>query len=146
MLRGVEADLFPTLRKLNMSFYAFSPLAGGLLAKPIDEVIKPKSGTRFDMMPAFGQIYLNDTNIAALRKLQDVCDGSGIGLMEATMRWFMHHAPLEKEDGVILGSSTTEQIETTLSACEKGRLPDQVATGFEDLWGAIKARKLPYHV
>lgn len=29
--RGVEAELFPALRKLGMAFYAFNPLAGGFL-------------------------------------------------------------------------------------------------------------------
>lgn len=29
--RAVEAELFPCLRALNISFYAYNPLAGGLL-------------------------------------------------------------------------------------------------------------------
>ncbi|KEF57848.1 uncharacterized protein A1O9_05769 [Exophiala aquamarina CBS 119918] len=36
--RGPEKTLFPLLRKLDMSFYAFSPLAGGLLAKPLSDI------------------------------------------------------------------------------------------------------------
>ncbi|KAJ9659129.1 hypothetical protein H2198_003271 [Neophaeococcomyces mojaviensis] len=143
--RNAEKGLFPTLRQLNMSFYAYSPLAGGLLAKPIDEMIKPKPGTRFDLMPVFGQIYLNATNIAALKKIHDICDKNGVSSTEATMRWFMHHAPLAKEDGIILGASTEAQVEATLSACEKGPLPTEVAEGFERLWDEIREQGLPYH-
>lgn len=144
--RSVEEGLFPTLRKLNMSFYAYSPLGGGLFAKPLNDVLNPKPGTRFDMMPIFGQIYLSETNKAALKKLQDVCDEKQISLMEGTMRWFMHHAPLEKDDGVILGASTVEQIDATLTACEKEALPKEIADAFEELWTTVKKRALPYHV
>ena len=35
--RHFETDLFPTLRKLGMVFYAYSPLAGGFLTKTVED-------------------------------------------------------------------------------------------------------------
>lgn len=51
--RHIEKDLFPLLRKLNMSFYAYSPIAGGFLVKApgVDE------GTRFGPNARTGTMY-----------------------------------------------------------------------------------------
>jgi len=132
--RNAETGLFPTLRKLKISWYAWGPLAGGLLAKPIDQLLKPKEGTRFHEMPVFGDMYLKESNIAALKKMNETCRQADMSMMEATMRWFMHHAPLTSEDGLILGASSKEQVDATLTACEKGPLPETVVQGWEELW------------
>lgn len=70
--RAAVEGLFPTLRKLGIVFYAYSPLASGLLAKPVDEILRPKDGTRFKEMPVFGQIYLSESNLEEWRKLTRV--------------------------------------------------------------------------
>lgn len=51
-----------------MDFYAFDPLAGGLLAKPVSELLTPKTGTRFDEMKVFGNIYLTPNMLGARTK------------------------------------------------------------------------------
>ena len=134
LYRAPEEWLFPLLRKLNMVFYAFSPLAGGLLAKPIDDILKPEEGTRFREMPIFGDIYLKDANINALQKMNSICEREGVSMMEATMRWFMHHTPLTSEDALIIGASRKEQIDATLTACEKGPLPKAMVDGWNEVW------------
>jgi aflatoxin B1 aldehyde reductase len=131
--RNCEDGLLPLLKQLNMTFYAYSPLAGGLLAKPLDKILNPEKGSRFNSMKIFGDIYLNEKNIAALKKVQSVCDGEGVALMEATMRWFMHHSPLGKEDAVILGASDDSQIEKSLSACKLGPLSQALLVAIEEL-------------
>lgn len=137
MHRSAEDALFPLLRKLNIAWYAWGPLAGGLLAKPIDDLLKPKEGTRYHEMPVFATMYLKEENIPALKKMNETCEQAGMSMMEATMRWFMHHAPLTSEDGVILGASSKEQVDATLSVCEKGALPEGVAKGWDELWKHI---------
>jgi aflatoxin B1 aldehyde reductase len=36
--RRQETELFPTLRKLGIAFYAYSPLAGGFLTKTVEQI------------------------------------------------------------------------------------------------------------
>lgn len=144
LFRKSADTLLPLLRKLDMRFYAYSPLAGGLLAKPIDEILKPLKGTRYHEMPVFGNMFLNETIIEGLRKLTELCDSHNVSVMEATIRWFRHHSPLGDEDGFILGASRTTQIESSLAACEKGPLPSDVSKGFEDMWEAIKHKTPGY--
>ena len=143
--RGAEATLFPLLRKLGMSFYAFSPLAGGLLAKPLQEVVRPKEGTRFEAMKVFGDIYLTEEIKGALERVQRVCDEMGVGLMEATLRWFMHHAGLRDGDAVILGASTEKQIEGSLKATEGGKLTEELVQAWRELGESLKGKLPGYH-
>ena len=142
--RRAADTLMPLLRKLNMVFYAYSPLAGGLLVKPVEDILKPMKGSRFDKMPVFGDLFLNETMIGELRKLTGVCKAKDISIMEATLRWFKHHSPLAEDDGVILGASRTQQVEASLSATEKGPLPEDVAKKFEDMWQAVKEKAPAY--
>lgn len=136
--RKAAETLFPTLRKLDMVFYAFSPLAGGMLAKPIEKIVKPEKNSRFEAMPQFGNLFLHDVIIEELRKLTERCEDHGVSVMEATLRWFMHHSPLGDEDGFILGASSKSQIEASLSACGQGPLPADIAREFETMWEAIR--------
>ncbi|TVY38315.1 Oxidoreductase [Lachnellula subtilissima] len=142
--RSAEVSLLPLLRKLNMNFYAFSPLAGGMLAKKIDDVMKPAPGTRFDAMKVFGDMYLKNPTLDVLAVLKSSFNEEGITVMEGTMRWLLHHSPLGEQDGVILGASNTGQIDASLTACGKGPLDERLAKVFEDLWAAI--RDEPSHV
>lgn len=147
--RGPEPELFPLLKKLGMNFYAFSPLGGGLLAKPIKELVNPEKGTRFADMKVFGDIYLTEEIMGGLEKVQRVCDEEKVPLVEATMRWFKWHSVLAEGEwgegnGVIVGASSEKQLEGSLGAWEKGKLSSVLVDAWEELGeGLRKAGKLP---
>ena len=130
---GYDKTLFPTLKKHGMAFYAFSPLAGGALAKSISEIQNPGKDNRFSQMPVFAKLYGNETNVALLKKLTKESEENNMSVMEATMRWFMHHAPLTEQDGVILGASSTAQIKASLTATQKGPLPQSLVEVFDEM-------------
>lgn len=142
--RKVEAELFPTLRKHDIAFYAWGPLAGGALAKPIEELKKPKKGTRFEAMPMFGSLYLKEEMLSALEKLNEACKRADVPLPEASIRWIAHHSALREEDAVILGASSNEQLEQSLLAIEKGKLDEVLQGAFEQLWEEVKAVANPF--
>ncbi|KAI9687657.1 MAG: hypothetical protein M1820_010414 [Bogoriella megaspora] len=137
MLRGMEEALLPTLRKNSIAFYAFSPLAGSYFSRPIEQLRNPTQGSRMDDMKQFQQLYINDVSLELLEELTNACDEEGLTVKEATLRWFMHHSVLGKEDGVILGGSGA-QIEENLKACEKGPLPESVVSVFQSMWKRYK--------
>ena len=143
--RRAEYELFPTLRKLGIAFYAFSPLGGGYFSKPVEELKAPPKGTRMDEMSVFKDMYVSDTRIQLRENLEKACSKHGIAVKEATLRWFMHHSALEEDDGVILGASSAEQAEENCKACEGGRLPDDVVEKFAEMWPALKDTAWPYH-
>ena len=143
--RRTEAELFPLLRELGMSFYAFSPLAGGLFAKPLQQIRHPAPGSRYDAMKVFNDIYVSEAAVKGITELATVCAEQGISVLEATLRWTMHHSALGKEDAVILGASTVGQIEESLAACEKGALGENVRVCFDRLWEDTKDKAPAFH-
>jgi aflatoxin B1 aldehyde reductase len=46
--RPIESTLFPTLRKLGISFHAYSPIAGGFLVRSADQFQEGKAGAPWD--------------------------------------------------------------------------------------------------
>jgi aflatoxin B1 aldehyde reductase len=111
----------------------------------LSELRDPKKGTRYDEMEAFGDIYLKPNIVEGLEKVQNACDAQGVSLLQATLRWFMHHPCLGEDDAVILGASSKEQIEACLNACEMGPLSEEIKTVWEDLYEGIKGSLPHYH-
>jgi aflatoxin B1 aldehyde reductase len=87
-----------------------------------------------DQMKVFSNIYVNDTSLKLHEDLTKACDEAGLKLKDATLRWMMHHSALASNDGVILGASSSEQMEENLKACEGGPLPESVVAAFQELW------------
>lgn len=144
LLRTSEKHRLPLCRKLGLAFYAFSPLAGGFLAKPLDQVLEPKHGSRFAAMPVFGQIYCNASFIDAVRTLGDTLKRHNISTRAATLRWLMHHSALREEDAIILGASDLEQAQMNLEDCNGGPLPNDLILAFETLWETARDVKSPF--
>jgi aflatoxin B1 aldehyde reductase len=138
LFRTYESTLFPLLRELGISFYAFSPLAGGMLAKPIEQILKPHADSRYAQMPIFGTMFIKDEILKALAVLVEACKKEGIQTKEATIRWFAHHAPMTDEDGVIYGASSLEQLKSNLEETQKGPLPAHLVEAFEVLWTEVE--------
>jgi aflatoxin B1 aldehyde reductase len=76
--------------------------------------------------------------VRGLGRVQRVSDGEVAGKMEGVLRWFMHHSPLG-EDAVILGTSSKEQIERSLSVCKKGPPPESLVAAWEEMYESAKA-------
>jgi aflatoxin B1 aldehyde reductase len=126
--------LFPTLRKLGLAFYAYSPLAGGYFSKTAEQLRTPPAGGRMDQMKVFADMYVNDLSLKLHDSLTKACDTEGITVKEAALRWLMHHSILGEEDGVILGASSLAQMEENLKASEGGPLPQGIVDRIEDMW------------
>ncbi|TIA25411.1 Aldo/keto reductase [Aureobasidium pullulans] len=134
LLRAADKELFPLLRRHNISFYAYSPLAGGFFSRPIAELRNPPSGSRMEQMHVFSMMYVNDLSLAMHEQLSQACKKEGLTLKEATLRWMMHHSMLGADDGIIIGASTPEQVRENVRACGGGSLPSSMVELFEDIW------------
>lgn len=142
--RAAETGLFPLLKELDMRFYAYSPIAGGLFAKSIEQVLNPEKGSRYDAMKVFGGMYLsNPVMVDGVRALAETCKEKGLTLLEATLRWLRWHSGLEEKDGIILGVSSEKQLEQTVKYVEGEKLDKEVVEAFEKLWDQIKEKPLP---
>ncbi|KAI9001826.1 putative oxidoreductase [Hyaloraphidium curvatum] len=137
--RSAEDELFPCLKKYGIRFYAYSPLAGGLLSSrylgftAASPVIP---GSRFEIISAFKDRYWKDPFFDALRSLAKAAEKAGCGIEEACIRWLAWHSDLDgsKGDGYILGSSKPESAVANIEASKKGPLPAEVAAEMEKIW------------
>jgi aflatoxin B1 aldehyde reductase len=139
--RAVEDDLIPVLRDLNVSFYAYNPLAGGILAGKYREYDEAPPPGRFTFRPNYRNRYWKKSFFDALQVLVTACASAEIPLVHAAYRWLAHHSVLKpgRGDGIILGASSMTQFEQNLDAFEGGAMPDTIVETFETAWQAARA-------
>jgi len=138
--RHFETTLFPTLRKLGIKFYAYSPLAGGLLTKTAADL---DSGVGRFSKEALGglysRLYDNEPIRNALIKWNELADKEGVSKAELAYRWIAYHSALtDEEDGVIFGASKLSQAEQTPKWLKKGKLSDEAVKGIDEIWESVK--------
>lgn len=139
--RHLETQLFPTLRKLGIHFYAYSPIAGGFLTKSAADL--DAGAGRFNKA-AIGGLYLKLYDKPSLRnallKWNEIAEKEGVSNAELAYRWVTYHSALQgNEDGVIFGASSLKQVEQTTQALKNGKLSDEAVKGIEQIWESVKA-------
>jgi len=137
--RMVESELLSLLREHWCKFVAYNPLAAGLLTGKHSLGDANVKDGRFKNNPNYLPRFYTPSNHAAIESIRAACDQHNIPMTEATFRWILCHSALGKEDGVLLGASSMEQLEQNLQACEissteNGLLPPSVLKAFENAW------------
>lgn len=145
--RKAEEGLFPALDRLGMRFYAYNPLAGGMLTgryRTKEDV--PEDG-RFAVRPNYRNRYWKDSYFQALGLIGSACDAEGIPMAGASLRWLANHSMLSesREDAVIVGASRLSQLEQNLRALEAGPLPPSIVDAFESAWSLTSADAPEYY-
>lgn len=137
-----ETELFPTLRELGISIQAYSPMAGGFLAKT-PEYIRQGKGN-WDPNTVFGKLFLDlydkPSYMNLLHEFGSISETTGISRAGLAYRWVRYHSKLESDlgDEMILGSVTAEQLEQALAELENGPLPKWVVERIDELWEEIR--------
>ncbi|KAH7930866.1 Aldo/keto reductase [Leucogyrophana mollusca] len=149
--RTVEPELFPCLRKYGISFYAFSPLAGGFFTgkySSADDQVD--EGGRFDPKRIQGQFqrrrYWNDRYFSAITSIRKVAEAHNLTMSEIALRWISHHSLMSREagDSVIIGASSARHIAQNLADLEKGPLPEELVRVLDDTWLSVKVNATNY--
>ncbi|KAG0278389.1 hypothetical protein BGZ96_002402 [Linnemannia gamsii] len=143
IVRDIQPELLPCLKKFNIAFYAYNPMAGGLLSgkhnfsQPEAEV-----GSRFDIKSTAGRLYRdrywNKLYFEAITLLTQVTQEHKMTLIEATLRWMSHHSGLNTKDGIVIGVSSIQHLEQNLPYLNKAPLPKEVVEAFDAAWEHVK--------
>lgn len=121
--RQVETELFPALDRLDISFYAYNPLAGGMLTGKYNKqnTVAINDNSRFNTVSFWGQKYreryMQDIQFQAIDLIKQACmEASNIELSHASLRWLLYHSKLSaaKSDCVILGASKLDHFESNI--------------------------------
>lgn len=135
--------LFPTLRKLNMAFNAYSPLAGGFLSKSAQDIADER-GDHFKSDTFGGKLYrtlyARPALVGALAEWQSIADDESISRAELGYRWICYHSQLSSNhgDGIIIGASSVQQAQSTLTGLRKGPLSQRTVERIDAFWDLIK--------
>ncbi|XP_048028456.1 aflatoxin B1 aldehyde reductase member 4-like [Megalobrama amblycephala] len=146
--RQVETELLPCLRYFGIRFYAYNPLAGGLLTGKYhyeDKDGAQPTGRFFgnSWAGAYRDRYWKESNfqgIDGIQKALEAAYGSEKPtLTSAAIRWMYHHSHLKGDqgDGVIIGMSTMEQLRENLTAAAEGPLKQEVVDAFKHAWDLV---------
>ncbi|GJJ67661.1 aflatoxin B1 aldehyde reductase [Entomortierella parvispora] len=141
--RSVVTELLPCLKQFNISFYAYHPVAGGLLTGKykFDKGVT-EEGQRFDPKTGSGKHFRdrfwNQLTFDGLDILEKAAAKKQITLLEATLRWMRHHGGLDAKDGIIIGASSLKNLEENLNDLDKGPLDQSMVEAFDEAWEKIK--------
>ncbi|KAJ6003796.1 hypothetical protein N7540_013096 [Penicillium herquei] len=134
--REIEQSLFPLLRKHNIVFNAYSPLASGFLTGRATR--GDIEGTRFSssnpISSSLNGIYNKPHIHKAITSLLDALEPLQISGSGACLRWLYYHSVLQEGDGVIMGASKLPQIVQNIDDIARGPLPAEVVRDIDLLW------------
>lgn len=140
--RRPEAELFPLLRRHGLAFYAYSPSAGGFLAKATAAEL---AGPRWDPAGPLGRVYRSlyagrPGYLAALARWGDIAAAEGTGRAELAYRWIAHHSLLrgDRGDAILAGTTKPDQLREMVAWVAKGPLSAESAAKVDELWEGIK--------
>lgn len=138
--RDVEKELFPALKLCGLRFYAYNPLAGGILTGKYKIIDDPSSG-RFTSKTAWGERYRQrfwkKEIFEAVQLIESVIQKHNITLLQASLSWLYNHSALSasRGDGVIIGGSSVEQINTNIDTIQQLKpLPEEVLKAIDNAW------------
>ncbi|RAH69948.1 aldo/keto reductase family protein [Aspergillus aculeatinus CBS 121060] len=141
--RGAETTgLLDTLRRHGIAFYAYSPIAGGLLAKEVEHESVTNRG-RWDPATTLGGFYhaLYNTPVMreGLRLWGAIAREAGLPPAELAYRWVVYHSALRGAhgDAILVGARNSGQLEQTLAALRRGPLSDVVAARVDGVWSVV---------
>jgi L-glyceraldehyde 3-phosphate reductase len=113
--RWIEKGLLDTLEELGVGCIGFSPLAQGMLTT------KYLNGVPADSRAALGNSsllkeFLNEKNIAHVRKLNEIAQRRGQSLAQMAIAWVLRD---KRVTSALIGARNVEQLDNSLDALNK---------------------------
>ena len=147
LTRDVEKELFACLRHYDISFYAYNPLAGGLLTGKHQTIENIPDSGRFEIKHEYQHRYRKTDYFDSLQQLAARAGQLKISMVEVAMNWLINHSLLEADrgDAIILGASRIQQLEENLQAVINSSSLDQSILDILDRgWEIIKPNCFKY--
>lgn len=141
LTRGADDEFAYFLRKYDVGFVIYNPLAGGLLTgkHSRDHIAE---GSRFNSK-MYQDRYWNDKNFDAIDILKKIAEEAGMSLVELATRWCLSN---DFVDSIMMGFSKLSQLEQNLAAVDKGPLSPELTAACDQAWDIIKCSAYPYFV
>ncbi|KAJ6499159.1 NADP-dependent oxidoreductase domain-containing protein [Mycena sanguinolenta] len=142
--RKQETELVPTLRKLGMAFYVYSPIAGGLLTKSSQQIRDGNADAgRYANGGSdnlYGGLYIKPSYLKALDLWEEAAQAAGCSRGELAYRWVAFDSAIDPKygDGIVFGASKLPQISETLAWLKKGSVGQPAKAKIDEIWKLIE--------
>jgi len=140
LTRKAETELNACLDRFGLRYYAYNPLAGGLLTGRYGRYEDAPADGRFTHRPGYQNRYWKKSYFDAVEIVKAACAQHGITAVEASYRWLAHHSMLREDrgDAVIIGASKLSHLMQNMAAMKAGPLPESVRQAFEEAWAVCR--------
>jgi len=134
LARRIEEEYRSCAQHLGLFTIAYNPLAGGLLSGKHRLTREPDPGTRFSV--AYYQArYWNQSQFEAVDRLRGIAADAGMTLVELSYRWLLSRPLI---DGVLIGASTMEHLESNLAAASGEPPDDDTLARIDVVWATLR--------
>ena len=146
LTRKAEVELNDCLNSFGMRFYAYNPLAGGLLTGRYGQFEDAPSDGRFTHRPNYQKRYWKKSYFQAVNVIKETAEKYGITCIEAVYRWLSYHSMLNESrgDAIIIGASKLNHLKQNMATVKAGPLPEEVVQAFEQAWAITKGDSPEY--
>ena len=146
LTRKAETELNACLNHFGMRFYAYNPLAGGLLTGRYGAFEDDPTDGRFTHRPNYQKRYWKKSFFEAVDLIRKAGEKYGINTIEATYRWLAFHSMLDgsRGDAILIGASKLGHLQQNMDTLKAGPLPEEMVQAFEQAWAVTKADSPEY--
>lgn len=146
LTRKAEIELNECLSNYGLRFYAYNPLAGGLLTGRYSSFNENPSDGRFTHRVNYQKRYWKKSYFNAVELIKEASEKAEISIAEATYRWLAYHSMLndDRGDAIIIGASKLEHLVQNMNTIKNGPLPENVVDAFEKAWTITKSDSPEY--
>ena len=146
LTRKAETELNACLNHFGMRFYAYNPLAGGLLTGRYGAFEDDPTAGRFTHRPNYQKRYWKKSFFEAVDLIRKAGEKYGINTIEATYRWLAFHSMLDgnRGDAILIGASKLGHLQQNMDTLKAGPLPEEMVQAFEQAWAVTKADSPEY--
>lgn len=140
LTRKAETELNACLNHFGIRFYAYNPLAGGLLTGRYGKFEDIPTDGRFVNRPNYRGRYWKKSFFDAAKLIQTASEKHQISMTEAVYRWLAYHSMLKgsRGDAILVGASRLVHLQQNLETVKAGPLPEDMLDAFETAWTISK--------
>lgn len=140
LTRKAELELNDCLNHFGMRFYAYNPMAGGLLTGRYGKFEDTPTDGRFTHRPNYQGRYWKKSYFDAVDIIKSVSEKHGITTVGATYRWLAYHSMLngDRGDAILIGASKLQHLKQNMETVKAGPLPRDIVAAFEEAWDVSK--------
>lgn len=146
LTRKAETELNACLNAFGMRFYAYNPMAGGLLTGRYGKFEDTPTDGRFTHRPNYQKRYWKKSYFDAVELLKAACEKYGVTTVEATYRWLAYHSMLDaaRGDAILVGASRLAHLRQNMETVKAGPLPEEIADAFDRAWAVCRGDSPEY--